>query len=176
MRVFLTGASGFLGGHILRALAARGHAVTCLLRAGSAQRIEEMKLPGVSVCPGDFTEPAGWQHALAGHDAVINSVGIIRETRAASFAKVHRDAPIALFEAAQRAGVKKIVQISACGADDAASSEYHLTKRAADRRLAELGVPFVVLRPSLVYGPQDHSMTFFASLAALPVTLVPDDG
>src|SRR5207248_1324163 len=50
------------------------------------------------------------------------------------------------------------------------------TKRAADQYLTTLGVPYVVLRPSLVYGPQDHSMTFFLSLAALPLTPVPGDG
>jgi NADH dehydrogenase len=89
---------------------------------------------------------------------------------------VHTAAPLALFAAAADAGVRKIVQISALGADEQARSRYHRSKRVADRRLAELGVPSVVLRPSIVYGPGDHSMRLFARLAALPITPVPGDG
>ena len=176
MRVFLTGATGFIGGHILRALVNRGHAVTCLARGSAAAAINAMALPGVIVVSGEFTAPASYLHHVAGHDVVINAVGIIRETPHASFDAVHNQATCALFDAAAQAGVRKIVQISAIGADEGAQSRYHLSKRAADRHLAGFGVPCIVLRPSLVYGPQDHSMTFFFSLAALPVTPVPGDG
>jgi uncharacterized protein YbjT (DUF2867 family) len=173
MRIFMTGATGFVGGHLLRALSARGHDVTCLARGAGARRIEAMALPGVRVVEGEFTRPEAWLELVAGHDAVVNTVGIIREASGATFATVHTEAPIALFEAAARAGARKIVQLSAMGADEAAVSRYHRSKHAADLRLAELGVPFVVVRPSLVYGPGDHSMTFFLSLAALPITPIP---
>ncbi len=176
MRVFLTGASGFIGGHILRGLVEHGHHVTCLARGSSARALQALALPGVTVVEGEFTNPASWTAHVAGHDAVINTVGIIRETPHARFDAVHTDAPIALFDAAARAGARKVVQLSALGADDEAQSRYHLSKRAADRHLAKLDVPYVVLRPSFVYGPGDHSMTFFQSLAALPVTPVPGDG
>lgn len=176
MRVFLTGATGFIGQHLLRALSDRGHQVTCLARAAGAMSIQALALPGVAVVEGEFTAPESYRARVAGHDVVINAVGIIRETPRAHFAAVHTQAPIALFDAAGAAGIRKIIQISALGADDEARSRYHLTKRAADRRLAELGVPYVVLRPSFVYGPGDHSLTYFASLAALPLTPVPGDG
>ncbi|OAI54005.1 hypothetical protein AYO44_03740 [Planctomycetaceae bacterium SCGC AG-212-F19] len=176
MRVFLAGATGFIGQHLLRGLAERGHAVTCLARGAGAASIRAMALPGVGVLEGEFTLPESYHAHLAGHDVVINAVGIIRETVRSRFDIVHTQAPIALFEAARSAGVRKIIQISALGADNQATSRYHLSKRAADRRLAELGVAYVVLRPSFVYGPGDHSMTFFQSLAALPITPVPGDG
>jgi uncharacterized protein YbjT (DUF2867 family) len=176
MRIFLTGATGFIGDHLLRALTERGHAVTCLARGAGARRIAAMALPGVRVVEGEFTRPEAWLAHLAGHDAVVNTVGIIREAPGATFAAVHTEAPIALFEAAARAGVRKIVQLSAMGADESAVSRYHRSKHAADLRLAQLGVPYVVIRPSLVYGPGDHSMTFFLSLAALPLTPIPGDG
>ncbi|MGE3808920.1 MAG: SDR family oxidoreductase [Gemmataceae bacterium] len=176
MRVFLTGATGFIGGHIMRALSARGHAVTCLVRPGSERSIEDQALPNVTARAGQFTQPVTWTEAIADHDVLINSVGIIRESPRSSFDAVHRAAPIAFFEAGKAAGVQKIVQISALGADEEAASQYHLSKRAADRLLAKLGVPFVILRPSLVYGFGDHSMTFFESLVAWPLTLVPGDG
>jgi uncharacterized protein YbjT (DUF2867 family) len=177
MRIFLTGATGFIGDHILRALVERGHSVTCLARGPGGLRIDGRAFPGVQVVEGEFTRPDTWLRALADHDVVVNAVGIIREQPPDStFERVHEKAPVALFEAAKAAGVKKIVQISAMGADDGAASRYHLSKRAADRKLAEIGVPYVILRPSFVYGVGDHSMSFFASLAALPVTPIPGDG
>jgi nucleoside-diphosphate-sugar epimerase len=176
MRVFLTGATGFIGGHILGALSERGHQVTCLARSYSARQIEALAYPQVRTVVGEFTKPEFWLHQVAGHDVAVNAVGIIREAPGSSFEAVHTQAPVALFDAAQRGGVRKIVQISAMGADDGAQSRYHLSKRAADRCLAPLGIPYVVLRPSIVYGPQDHSMTYFLSLAALPLTPVPGDG
>lgn len=176
MRVFLTGATGFIGDHLLEALVAREHEVTCLARGGGAARLEAMALPGVRVVRGEFTRPEEWLGEIAGHDAVVNTVGIIRETGRSKFKVLHADAPVALFEAAARGGIRKIVQLSALGAAPEADTAFLRSKGAADRRLAELGVPYVVVRPSLVYGPGDHSMTYFLSLAALPVTPIPGDG
>ena len=176
MRIFLTGSSGFIGGHILRRLSQQGHDIICLVRSSRAAHLSAMALPGVTLLEGEFTQPETWKQELEGCDVVVNAVGIIRETKNASFALVHEQAPIAMFEAAKELGVRKIIQISALGADHGAQSQYHLTKRAADQRLMELGISYVVLRPSIVYGPGDQSMTFFRSLAALPVTLVPGDG
>lgn len=176
MRIFLTGATGFIGGHLLRALVERGHAVTCLARGEGARRLAAMALPGVRVAEGEFTRPHEWVGHVAGHEAVVNCVGIIRETPRATFAAVHTEAPIALFEAAAAAGARKVVQLSALGADERAESRYMRTKGAADAHLARLPVPSVVLRPSIVYGPGDHSMSVFLTLAALPVTPVPGDG
>jgi NADH dehydrogenase len=174
MRIFLTGATGFIGGHIVQALLAHGHHLTCLVRPGSCARLPAHS--NVRQVMGDWLLPASWVRAVPGHAVVINSIGIIREQRGAGFAAVHTAAPLALFAAAAESGVSKIVQISALGADAQATSRYHRSKYVADRRLAELGVPYVVLRPSIVYGPGDHSMRLFARLAALPITPVPGDG
>ncbi len=175
-KIFLTGGSGFIGRHVLEALSQGGHEVTALLRGQQMAWVEQMQWPGVRCLAGDFTQTASWESALQGQDIVINLVGIIREQGKSRFDVLHQAAPIALFDAAKRAGVKKIIQLSALGADDGAQSRYHRSKRAADQHLATLGIPYVVLRPSFVYGPQDHSMTFFTSLAALPVTPVVGDG
>ncbi len=154
--------------------------MTCLVRPTSPrpttarQRLEG--LPGVRVVEGEWTRPESWLASVAGNEMVINAVGMIRESRLASFAQVHTTSPIALFEAAGKMGASKIVQISALGADELARSRFHRTKLAADQHLARLGVPYVIMRPSLVYGPGDHSMAFFSRLARLPVTPVPGDG
>ena len=176
MRIFLTGATGFIGSRILRRLSERAHQVTCLVRPRGKREIDARALPGVSTLAGEFTQPESWLDTVSNHDVVINAVGIIRETASAGFDAVHTHAPITLFEAAAKAGIRKVIQISALGADAEAQSSYHLSKRAADQRLTELGVAHVILRPSFVYGPQDQSMTFFLSLAALPLTPVPGDG
>lgn len=176
MKIFLAGATGFIGGHILRALSARGHTVDCLVRAPVATRANLETLPGVRIIAGQWTHPQSWLSVVTGYDVLINAVGVIRERRGASFEQVHTVTPLALFEAAYRAGTGKIVQISALGADEQARSSFHRTKRAADQYLMKSGTPYVILRPSLVYGPGAHSMTFFARLARLPVTPVPSDG
>ncbi|HEY0075142.1 MAG TPA: complex I NDUFA9 subunit family protein [Abditibacteriaceae bacterium] len=176
MKIFLTGATGFIGGHVLQALVEQNHQVTCLVRGQHTSSQRLLSLPGVRLLEGEWTTPESWIDQVAGHDVVINTVGIIREKRGATFEAVHTTAPIALFDAAGHAGAHKIIQISAMGADEEAVSRYHLSKRGADRHLARSGVPHVILRPSFVYGPGDHSMSFFARLAALPVTPVPGDG
>src|SRR5437660_1933425 len=176
MSVFLTGATGFIGGHILRMLSARGYRVTCLVRPSNRALHALEGLPGVQLIEGEWTRPESWLASIAGSQFVINAIGIIRERRHASFAQVHTLSPIALFDAATKMGVKKIVQISALGAYEAAESRFHLTKRAADQYLMQLGIPYVILRPSFVYGPGDHSMAFFSQLARLPLTPVPGDG
>lgn len=183
MKIFLAGATGFIGGRLLHAFVDEGWQVVCLARPGRpAARLERLALPGVSVLPAELLETAKWSGSASGCDAVVNAVGIIRELRPGEFDDVHRRFPIALFEAAAASSGaggprKKCLQISALGADAAAETAYHRTKRAADERLLELdGLESLVLRPSLVYGPGDHSMTFFQSLAALPIVLLPGDG
>lgn len=183
MRVFLAGATGFIGSHTLCALAARGHHVTCLIRRSGRSSAEWQRvtrhlaaIPGTRIVAGEWTRPASWRGAVAGHDAVVNAVGIIRETRRARFDLVQTAAPVALFEAASKVAGCKIVQLSALGADAGARSAFHRSKCAADEHLTRLGVPYVILRPSFVYGPGDHSMAFFARLARLPLAPVPGDG
>jgi uncharacterized protein YbjT (DUF2867 family) len=89
---------------------------------------------------------------------------------------LHTRAPIALFSACKQVGVRRIVQISAVGADDAAFSAYHLSKRAADHALQQLDLDSMVLRPSLIYGRGGTSAALFLRLAALPAIPVVEAG
>jgi len=156
MKILLTGASGFIGGHIAVALKSAGHEVIAATRAHGF----------------DFNQmcSAGdWLPHLQGVEAVINSVGIIAETRTQSFSTLHYLAPAALFQACAQAGVKRVIQISALGADEHAFTPYQISKKAADDVLRSLPVHWFVLRPSLVYGPGGKSMAMFQRMAALPV-------
>ncbi len=166
MQILLTGASGFIGQHLLPTLLAEGHQiVACVRHPGRWQA----QFPDVKWLSCDYTkdhDPQVWLPRLNQVDVVINAVGIIREKRGQRFEDLHTQAPIALFKAAKKAGIQKILQISALGAE--AKSAYHLSKRAADEALLGLGVDAVILYPSIVIGRGGGSTTLFSSLAALP--------
>ena len=156
MKILLTGASGFIGGHIRGALESAGHEV----------------IPATRVQGFEFNRMCSandWVPHIQGVDAVINSVGIIVETHKQKFATLHHQAPAALFQACAQAGVKRVVQISALGADEHAFTPYQLSKKAADDELRALPLEWFVLRPSLVYGPGGKSTAMFQRMAALPV-------
>ena len=159
MRILVLGASGFIGAHACAALRAAGHEVF----AGKV----------------DFTRalrPEDWRGALQGVDAVVNAVGIIREQGRSSFKSLHYAAPRALFDACKAAGTRRVIQISALGADEAARSRFHRTKRGADDYLAGLDLDWAIVQPSLVFGEGGKSARLFTLLAALPVTPLPGDG
>ncbi|MFL6565538.1 MAG: SDR family oxidoreductase [Burkholderiales bacterium] len=159
MRILVLGAGGFIGGHAAAALRAAGHDVV-------AGRIDYTR----ALAPED------WLPALQGMQAVVNAVGIIRERGSRTFEALHDAAPRALFDACVSAGVRRVIQISALGADAAASSRFHLTKRSADDYLAGLDLEWTIVQPSIVFGEGGASARLFALLATLPVTPLPGAG
>lgn len=159
MKILVLGAGGFIGRHAAAALRAAGHEVFhARIRFERALR------------------PQDWTTALQNMDAVVNAVGIIRERGSQTFQALHDTAPRALFAACQAAGVRRVVQISALGADDAARSRFHRSKKRADDYLASLDLDWAIVQPSLVFGEGGASARLFALLAALPLTPLPGDG
>lgn len=173
MRVLLTGATGFIGSHLADALEAAGHTLVCAVRDPARARRTHPWRRYVAIDFAAAPAPAEWLPLLRGVDAVVNTVGIVRERRGQSFEQVHVRAPQALFEACVQAQVARVLQFSALGADESASTRYHLSKRAADRALLALPLDAVVLQPSLVFGLDGASAQFFLQLAAAPVIPVP---
>ena len=177
MRILMTGGTGFIGRHLAEALVARGHEVVCVSRSGP----REPAAAGGSVrfVAGDFAamrQPADWLPLLQGVDGVVNAVGILREQGAQRFDILHVHAPQALFEACVQAGVRRVIQISALGADAEARSDYHLSKRAADEHLLSLPLAATVVQPSLVFGPGGASATMFGTWATAPLQPLPGRG
>lgn len=158
MNILLTGASGFIGRNIACRLIAAGHLVRPVSRA-----------QGLDFC--QMLDTADWLPLLEGIDVVINSVGIIGETGSQRFLPLHTTAPQALFHACTLAGISRVVQISALGADSRAFSAYHLSKLAADNYLRSLDLDWFVLRPALVYGHGGQSCALFMRMARL--SLIP---
>lgn len=164
MRVFLLGATGFIGREVLAALVARGHEVVPAVR------------PEIDL--NRDTAPEAWLPRLAGIDAVVNCAGILQASRGQSIEAIHAHGPIALFEACEKAGVKRVVQVSAISATREAVTAYASTKLAADDRLRASRLEWVVVRPSLVHARGSYGGTsVFRAMSALPFAIpVPGDG
>ncbi len=178
MNILLTGATGFIGRHLLTRLLQKGHRLTACVRKPEQLAVIHHGLDVIEVDFMQATRVEAWLPLLKQKeiDVVINAVGIISENSHQNFAKLHSDAPAALFSAAEKAGVKRVLQISALGADQDAKSAYHLTKLAADDVLASLDLDWYILRPSLVYGQGAVSMGLFRAMSALPVIPLIDGG
>lgn len=163
MNILLPGASGFVGRHIAAALCAEGHHVVPVSRHSGTDFSRMLSV-------------ADWLPHLERIDAVINAAGIISESGRQRFDAVHTRAPSALFHACRQAGVRRVLQLSALGADASAFSAFHLSKRAADDTLRSLDLEWFVLRPSLIHGRGGKSAELFMRLARLPRLPVIGDG
>lgn len=178
MRILVTGATGYLGRHIVKQLA-REHYELVL-----TSRREHAGEDGYDWRCIDYATaqtPEVWGDIVENIDIAINAVGIFQEAKRQTFEALHDKGARALFEACQDAGVKRIIQISALGTDETATSDYHLSKKRADDALvhgAENGssLEWVILRPSLIIGEDGESWRLFKALAALPVVPVIGDG
>jgi uncharacterized protein YbjT (DUF2867 family) len=169
MNVLVCGARGFIGRATCDALRLRGHRV-----------IEASSMPtGATGVAVDFVrdiEPAAWMPRLRGIDAVVNAVGVLRDSAGRPIAAVHEQVPRALFEACARAGVRRVVQVSALGIAGSPTA-YACTKLAAeDALLAHVRagrLDGVIVRPSIVFGRAGASSRFFLALSRLPALLLP---
>jgi uncharacterized protein YbjT (DUF2867 family) len=174
MNILLTGYTGFIGSRLLVALVRADHRVLC------AGRRPPPDLPGtIAFVRKDFMQAVdveAWLPHLEGVDIAINAAGSLRSTRAEDLERVHVDGPIALFQACAVAGVRRIIQVSALGADAGAATQFHSTKRAADEHLRQHGLDYVIAQPSLVYGRGGASAALFAALASAPLVPLPGDG
>ncbi len=170
MKIFLSGGTGFVGTHLRRALLDSGHHLRLLVH-----RRQEGIEAAVDQVRGDVADPATFAAALAGCDAAINLVGIIREAPKAgiTFARLHQEATRNVAEAAKKGGVKRFLQMSALGTRRDAASRYHQSKYLAEEWLRASGLDWTIFRPSIIFGPGDAFVNQLSrlvqSLPAVPV-------
>jgi len=162
MRVLVTGASGFVGNAVVRELLAQGHEVRALVRRGSEKKLQERER--VEIAPGDCLDHEALEVAAAGCDAVIHLVGIIREFpgRGITFEQVHVQATRNVVDAAEGAGARRYLHMSALGARPEPADPYHLTNFRADEYVVNSKLTHTIFRPSVIYGPEDQSINLFA--------------
>ncbi len=172
MRVFLTGATGFVGSHLRRALTRDGHQVTALARTPPADEGD------VTWVAGDIGDVEALTEGMAGCAAVIHLVGIIRERGTATFAGVHVQGTEHVLAALRRARVPRLLHMSALGAGPKQSTEYFRTKWAAEELVrAAAGIDYTILRPALIFGPGDGFIsTLVEQLRRYPVLPIIGDG
>ena len=159
MKVLVAGGTGFIGSAVVRQAVASGHRVACLSRG-----VHPACHPrGVVVFKVDLVRPQGLERALTGIDTVVHAVGILREGKGQSFERVHVGGTANLIDACKRAGVSKIVYLSSLGAHLNRRNTYLRTKAEAEHLIEGSGIPYTILRPSLVFGTGDRLVTHILS-------------
>jgi NADH dehydrogenase len=162
-QVTVFGGSGFIGRHLVERLLERGASVRIVARH-ARQELFEQASTGPEWLTGDITEAVIREQAVEGTDAVVNLVGTTTAPNAEAFFELHREAPRRLAEAARRAGVDRFIQISAMGVAEDAPALADRSKAAGERAVREAFAGAIIVRPALVYGPDDHFLTRFAAL------------
>ena len=170
--VTVFGGSGFLGRHVVRALARRGYRVRVAVRRPDlANFLQPLGIVGqIHAVQANLRYPDSVAAAVRGSDAVINLVGILSESGRQNFSNVQARGAHTVAHACASLGVERLVQISALGADRDSKSHYARTKAEGEAAVLELVKGAVVMRPSIMFGPEDTFFNRFASLARmLPV-------
>jgi NADH dehydrogenase len=172
-RTAVLGGSGFIGRYVVKRLAARGEVIAVGCRSAEAAKFLKPMGDVGQIVPLNVTigDDALLPAFLAGNDALVNSVGILREGGAQTFELVHHTGPARLARLAREAGVERFVHISAIGADLRSSSAYARTKAAGERAVRDAFPTVTILRPSVVFGPEDQFFNRFAAMAMISPVL-----
>jgi NADH dehydrogenase len=174
--ILVTGATGFVGGHVVHALRADGRDARCLVR--ERRRGERLEAWGCELAEGDVTRPESLQAAAAGCDTVVHLVAI-RQGRPEQFERIMIGGTRNLLAAAREAGVHRFVHMSALGtsAETKDLVPYYGAKWQMEQDVKAAGISHVIFRPSFVFGKDGGILPTFAKLARLaPVTPIVGDG
>ncbi|MGE5476513.1 MAG: complex I NDUFA9 subunit family protein [Bacteroidales bacterium] len=171
--VTVFGGSGFIGRQVVKRLAAQGWIVRAAVRDPvDAGFLKPMGDPGqVNPVAANVADPASVRAAIAGSDAVINLVGILFEKGKASFDAIHHRGAANVAQAARDGGVSKFVHMSALGADKNSPSAYARTKALGEEAVLAALPAAIIIRPSVVFGPDDDFFNRFARLARVSPVL-----
>ncbi|MCS7266527.1 MAG: complex I NDUFA9 subunit family protein [Geminicoccaceae bacterium] len=170
--VTVFGGAGFIGRHLVRRLAARGAVIRVPTRSPEAAvHLLPMGEVGQIVLVRFAEDEAAIRRLVAGAWAVVNLVGILFERRAGDFERVHAKLPETIARAAAEAGVERLVHVSAIGADPASASRYAQTKARGEAAVRAAFPRAAILRPSIVFGPEDNFFNRFAAMARIAPAL-----
>jgi len=180
--ILVTGASGFVGSHLVPTLLASDHRVVALARDQEAVELIVGRLPvarhaEVEVRLGDVTRPETLGAALAGVDAVVHLVAIPRDfTGGADLRLVNTEGTRALIVAMQAAGARRLVHMGAMGVEDVPDLHYASSKAKGEALVRASGLDWTILKPSLQFGEGDGFFNIIAGLIRISPGLVPVPG
>jgi NADH dehydrogenase len=173
-KVLVLGGSGFVGRHVVAALARAGHAVTVPTRRWAHAR-HLLTWPQVTVREVDVMDAAALQAVVRGHDVVIHLIAVLHGNEA-RFEQMHVALPVAVAQACVQARVPHLIHMSALGADAQGPSMYQRSKGRGEQALAGIarasGLRLTVLRPSVIFGEDDRFINLFAQMQRV-VPVVP---
>lgn len=167
--VTVFGGSGFIGRYVVRALARRGWRIRAASRRPElAYHLQPLGQVGqIQPVRANVRSIESVAHALRDAQAVINLVGILHEKGAQRFDALHRAGAENVAKAAKQAGLDSLVHVSAIGADPSAKSNYAQTKAFGEAAVRQIVPDAVIMRPSVVFGPEDQFFNRFAAMAQL---------
>jgi NADH dehydrogenase len=167
--VTVFGGSGFVGRHVVRALLRRGWRVRAAVRRPDlAGHLQPLGMVGwVQPVQANLRYRWSVDRAVEGADAVVNLVAIPYPSGRQTFETVHVFGARAVAEAARKAGIGRLVHVSALGADPESKSDYARTKAKGEAAVRETLPDAVIMRPSIIFGPEDNFFNRFAGLARI---------
>ena len=171
--VTVFGGSGFVGRHVVQALARDGWRIRVATRRPDlAYHLQPLGRVGqIHAVQANVRYPASLASALRGAEAVVNLVAVLNERGRQNFEALHVFGARAVARAAAEAGISNLVHVSALGADAGSDSAYGRTKAEGEAAVLAASPDSVILRPSLVFGPEDHFFNRFAALARMSPVL-----
>lgn len=153
--IAITGISGYIGFHLAYFLREKQKKCVGLIKKQTAQAdIEALNDASIAYTLVDFFDEQNMYDALEGVTEIVHLIGSIYQPKQMSMESLHKDITGVLVKAAQRRGIKRIVYVSALGSSLQAHSMYHKTKAQAEEQIKASGIPYVILRPSLIFGKQ----------------------
>lgn len=180
--VLVTGASGFVGSHVVPELLAGGHRVVALARSPAAGATVLRRLPadrahGVELRTGDVLDPASIAAAIGGVDAVVHLVALPRDWNGGrDLLAVNLGGTQNVLRAMQAAGVRRLVHVGALGVEDREELHYAKSKARAEAAVRASALDWTILKPSLQFGPGDGFFNTVAALVRVPLPIVPVPG
>jgi uncharacterized protein YbjT (DUF2867 family) len=172
VNVCVLGGSGFVGTELVIRLVRAGHWVRVPTR--NLKRVEQLRvLDTVELRVANVHEARVLSQLFAGCDAVVNLIGILNPHRGASFEMVHVELAAKVMAAARTAAVRRVLHMSALGADAQAPSRYLRSRAAAEARLRAAEPEVTIFRPSVIFGPRDSLTNRFAHLLRLTAGVLP---
>ena len=171
--VTIIGGTGFVGRYVVKLLAAAGYTLRVISR--HPENAAHLKTSGnvgqIVLMAGDITNPASLVGKIEDSYAVVNLAGILFQSGGENFANVHTHGVEKLAQMAKAAGVKRFIHISALGVDNNSGSCYARSKILGEHAVLDAFPEATILRPSVIFGPEDNFVNLFASMACIAPAL-----